>query len=327
MWTALEYNAFSDTTPATLGSCNTRGDGVDAQPTTDSVCNTRDKSTCNIAWWDPNEYLKYRYSVPPGGAGSYKIRVRAAAGRDGKTIGIELSTTSNGVVVASSESFLVRADGFQTYNDIVWTPKVALKEVQYDIRVYSTTGSINMCSVAIMKSNATSTNPGDGTGNTKEVVVPGQYNVMSFTDDYRDTTSSGTGNCPYRKDTTVDAKVNQDTVCLQAISEFPQHCHIGWTDPNEYVVYAFTKQASKTSVKVTVRVASLLKRDIQVNLYSTNDSNLLATKQFETAGRGSWDMYDTVVVWDSINIGSQVSYKMKVTFLEGGVNMCSFGIE
>jgi hypothetical protein len=321
-WAALEYNDFSDATPGSLGGCNARGDGVDAQPTTDSICIVRDKSPCNIAWWDPNEYLEYRFTVPSGGAGNYSIRVRASTARAGKYIGIELSSSSDGAFVAS-ESFLVRADGFQTFNDITWTPKVALRETQYDVRIHSTTGSVNMCSVAITKTND---DPNDGSNN-KVLVVPGQYNAMSFTDDFRDQSSSGVGNCPYRKDTSVDAKINQDSICLQAVSEFPQHCNIGWTDPNEYVVYAFTKQASKTSVKVAVRVASVIKRDVQVDLYSTTGGTLVATKQFETPGRGSFDTYDTIVVWNSVNIGNQKLFKMKITFLEGGVNMCSFGIE
>ena len=159
------------------------------------------------------------------------------------------------------------------------------------------------------------------------VVVPGQYNAMSFTNDYLDDDSTRVGNCPFRKDTFVDAKINQDSICLQAISEFAQYCHIGWTKPNEYVVYDFKKQSSKTSVKVTVRVSSVSKRGIQVDLYSSNGGALVASKQIATTGTQSFDVYETLVVWNSITIGNGELYKMKVTFLEGAVNLCSFGIE
>jgi hypothetical protein len=348
---ALDYDEASESDAVLEGGCNREGtlplSGPDAQNTDDGVC--KQHGGCHVSHTKPGEFLVYKFGhakqYEANGVVMVDVTVRMAS-LTRKEFKLEVLYDGK---VEQQASLFTDARGYRSYTDIAWRGvPLRADKTTHAIRVNFVTDNINFCAVGIKYSSggpfpatsvptlppsslrpsptrAPTTSP---TGPTLAhvVVVPGQYNAMSFTNDYLDQDRTREGSCPYRTDTPVDAKITQDSICRQAISEFDQHCNIGWTAPNEYVVYAFRKQSSKTSAKVTVRVSSLTIRDVQVDLYNGGGA-LIATKQFETAGRGSWDTYDTVVVWNSITIGTGTSYKMKITFLEGGVNMCSFGIE
>lgn len=356
---ALEYDEASDSDAVLEGGCNRAGilppNGPDAQNTNDEVC--KQFGGCHVSHTKPGEFLVYKFAhskdFEVDGFVTVDVTVRMASATKKE---IKLELLYNGQMEQQA-NFFTAGLGSGSYTDILWK-NVQLRADQraHAIRVSFVNGNINFCAIgaaygtgAPVKTPVPTLPPASTPGPTLrtsnptlppvssptrtptsgniKVVVPGQYNAMSFTLDYRDQDTTREGNCPFRKDTPVDAKINGDSVCQQAVSEYTQHCHIGWTQPNEYVVYDFQKQASKASVKVTLRVSSNVKRDIQVDLYASNGGAALATKQIETPGRQSFDAYDTLVVWNSMNIGNGELYKMKVTFLEGGVNLCSFGIE
>jgi hypothetical protein len=324
-WGALEYYEGFDQTPdASTGGCNVREDGIDAQQTTDTTCIQRDNSRCNIAWWDPDEFLIYRFSIPSGGSGAYDIRVRAASNRYGRQLGMELSTIDG--TPWDSKSFNVPGDGYQSFSDITWG-SVNLDPNTYSLKVYSATGRVNLCSTAILPAQGGSGPDNDPDPDDEfKVVVPGHYSAMYYTDASTDATSDNIGNCPYRKDMPVDAKLNNDSVCKQATTEFDQHCHIAFTDRNEALFYDIKKAAGQSSINVSIRVASSRKRKVRVQLYSES-MTLKATKDIETPGRLSWTVYDTLPVWNQIDVGTDEVFKMKIEFLDGQVNLCSFFIE
>jgi hypothetical protein len=339
-WAALDYDTAYEISPEiSNGGCNILGnDGVDAQPTTDNTCLLRDESKCNIGWWDAGEFFIYYFSIPQDGKGQYSIRVRVSSKRSGNDIGIDLITGDDGkdntdIKIWDSMSFIVPAQGYQNFNDVVWE-SVLLEPNGYSLKVKSTTGSINLCSVAIFETDTTNNidpdpdpDP-DPDDDDYKVVVPGIYSAMYYSDDDSfDTTMDHLGNCPFRKDTTsIDAKINNDSICKQSITENGQHCNVAFTEINEYLFYDFKKEADQKSIKVFIRVASTRKRDISVELYSSDMVVLFGSKVVRTPGNDSWDIYDNLVVWDKIDIGNEEVFKLKIAFLEGHVNLCSFGL-
>jgi hypothetical protein len=74
-------------------------------------------------------------------------------------------------------------------------------------------------------------------------------------------------------------------------------------------------------------MASYSPKDVRIELFSAGDMTLLASTDIRTPGRQDWNAYDTLPVWDSVNVGSGEFLKMKVTFLNGGVNFCAFEVE
>lgn len=316
-WAANNYTESFDKTPAESfgdGVCH-RGDGVDAQRTTDSICIVRDQSVCNVAWWDPDEYLVYPFSIPQGGAGTYNVRIRAAAKSRGKKIGVDV-IAGDGSLYASFSSLVV-ANGFQNFRDVFFP--VDLKEDQYELVVYSTSGMVNMCSVAVLQ-------PEELGDDGNYMTVPGFYNAMMYrTDSYHDTTAGRFGDCPVRVDTNVDGKRNTDVICNQAINSFDVYCNIGWTEPGEFVVYRFKKSRGQNLVSISLRLASMLSRAIRVEI--SDDSGVISkSKDVTFPGSRAWTKYETFVVWDQVDIGNGAIYNLKVTFLQGQTNMCSVGI-
>jgi hypothetical protein len=314
IWTALSYYEAFDKTPDTsAGGCNVRGDGVDAQLTSDLICINRDKAICNIGWWDPDEYLVYRFSVSQGGP--FDIRARAASNSLGRLLGMEL-TLADGLMV-SSKSFNVPMKGYQTFDDLVWA-SVILEPNDYALKIHSSTGRINLCSVAIFPASGGSDPPGPV--ETTKVVVPGLYSAMYYTEASVDKTPDNFGDCPYRRDTPVDAKITDDSICQEALTEYDRHCNIAFTEANEYLFYDIKKKPEQTQVKVSIRVASYRSRNIQVQLYSHDNMSVpLASKDIQTIERQSWTTYDTLTVWDQIDIGSLEDFKLKIEFLNGQV--------
>ena len=287
-WSALDYSFAFEKTEDSYGGCNTQSDGVDAQLTSDDICQVRDGSLCNVGWWDADEYLLYSFSVPSQSAGMYNIRVRAAAHALGKDIGLQLLQAADDIVL-DSKLFSVPAEGYQSFNDLIWN--VFLEEGDYDLKVHSNTGKINLCSVAILEADEEE---------IFKMTVPGIYNAMSFTDDFVEKSIERYGDCPVRSDSHIDAKLNQDSVCKQAVSEFDEHCNIAWSEPDEYVVYDIYKESTQTNVKVSIRIASYKSKSVKVQLYSFDMLTEFGSTTIKTPGRQSWNIYDTIVVWEDI---------------------------
>jgi hypothetical protein len=358
-WSALDYDeAFGETTLSdSFGGCNTqRNDGVDAQSTSDDTCRTRDQSSCNIGWWSPDERLVYHFDVVT--ASSYDVRVRTATNRSGKDLQLSIWYRGNGQA-APIETFSinnVQADGWQNYHDQYWRD-IDLSPGSYELHVSSTTGSINVCSVAVLLAsddNGDGGGGGDGGGNDDSgefvLQVPGTYSAMFYHERISiDTTPDvRTGNCPYRQfgsiNAGVDAQINTDAECQSAIqpteltgSSAAKACNIAWTEAGETLVYDFVKDTAVDKVSVTLRVAGPTRRRINVEIFELDDdadsANPQATSVVDTVvyspGNSvrSWTTYQTIAVWNNVEIGNNHSkYRLRITFLEGRVNLCSVGI-
>jgi hypothetical protein len=323
VWRSLDYYKAIELTPDdSRGGCNWRNDGVDAQPTTDEICRTRDKTSCNIAWWDANESLHYLFSIPASSIGSYDIRVRAASPRAGRHLGMEL-IKADGSPWESFASFDVPSNGWQNFDDMFWSA-VDLEAGDYILIISSKSGGLNLCSVAVLPAEDSE---GPDPDEDYQIMVPGFYNALSYIDPTNDSTSDNIGNCPFRKGSPVDAKLVNDATCQQATTEFSQHCNIAFTESNESVFYDIQKKPGQSTLKISFRMASYSPKDVRIELFSAGDMTLLASTDIRTPGRQDWNAYDTLPVWDSVNVGSGEFLKMKVTFLNGGVNFCAFEVE
>mmetsp|Transcript_111283 Transcript_111283/g.227857 ORF Transcript_111283/g.227857 Transcript_111283/m.227857 type:complete len:847 (-) Transcript_111283:243-2783(-) len=325
-WTALDYDTAYENSPGTSrGGCNTRTGGVDAQPTNDNVCVNRDNSRCNIGWWDAGEYLTYKFSVPPDGRGKYNIRIRAATARPNKFVETQL-ITGNRNTVWDSASLLVPKQGNQDFRDVVWSA-VFLEANDYSLKITSA-GNTNLCSVAIFPTDTSGdTDPDQDDDGPHNVSVPGSYSAMYYSDiDSFDKTAVHNGDCPFRKDSSIDAKINNDAICQQSKTIFDNHCNIAFVNDNEHLFYDVTKEDDQERISVAIRVASKRQRRVRVELYSSA-MVLLQSKELLTPKQDSWDTYETLAVWDRVYIGNQQLFKMKITFLEGNINFCSFEIE
>lgn len=337
-WAALDYDmATNEQTPLTsAGGCNQRNDGVDAQWTADETCRVRDQATCNVGWWDPEETLVYNFVVSLDGSGGYDVRIRAAAARGGKNLSLRI--LQGGSEIDSYSLDNIRADGWQVYSDHMWE-NVNLPSGSYELHVSSMTGSINVCSVAVLEASDGSGGGGDngngnGSDNEFHIQVPGTYSAMFFHEaSSLDMTDSRTGNCPYRQfgGVSVDAQINTDAECGQAIQ--PEGtggqvaCNVAWTDAGEFLTYDFVKNQAQSSISVSLRVASPSRRSIGVEIL-TQDGSSLESTVVDAPGNSdrSWTTYQTVTVWESVDIGNEDAYRLRVTFLEGRVNLCSVGI-
>jgi hypothetical protein len=161
-----------------------------------------------------------------------------------------------------------------------------------------------------------------------EIVVPGQYSALYFTvESELDLTDGRRGDCPERPESFVDAQVNQDAVCAQAINAYGTTCHIAFTEDGEFLIYDFRKNPLQTSVKVTLRTAAKNPRLLQVAILSQDESEQIAVFDLYNPSTGSGETFDTFTVWDQIDIGSEEYYRLKITFWDGSVNLCSVGIE
>merc|ERR1719162_440594 len=332
-WGALDYHeAFEKTAESSFGDgCNIRGDGVDAKRVKDNICKVRDGPKCFVGWWDPGEYLLYPFSIPPSSVGMLDIRVRVATKREGRDIGFELMDM-DGMNILQSNSFKVPAEGWQNFVDVVWK-SVDLEPNNYILKVVSTTGFVNLCSTSITPTQPDSDDDEEEAEYT--IVVPGYYSAMYYADtDFYDTTPARLGNCPYRKDRPVDAKKNKDSICNQAITVpgYDTQCHIAFTDKNEFLIYNVKKEATQTMVQISLRVASKRSRRILVELEGSDKGDeafVGINKVIETPGNdaNSFKIYDTIVVWEQVDIGTAEKYKLKLVFLDGKTDLCSIGIE
>ena len=320
IWGALDYYSALELTPdESFGDCLGRNDGVDAQPTTDSICRDRDGSACNIGWWDAGEHLQYRFTIPADGKGLYDMRARVASPRSGRHLGMELLKI-DGSPWESFSSFDVPSAGWQSFDDLFWYA-VDLDPGNYILIVSSTSGRLNLCSVAVLPT------ADEEPDSDYKIAVPGVYSAMYYADPIIDNTLDNLGNCPYQKESPVDAKLVNDAICKQAATEHSQHCNIAFTQANEYVFYNIRNPQQQSTLNVSLRAASYNPKDVRIELFSAEDMSLLASAVIRTFGGKDWNDYHTIPVWDSVNINSAEILKMKVTFVNGAVNLCSIGVE
>lgn len=146
---------------------------------------------------------------------------------------------------------------------------------------------------------------------------------MTFTD-WFDTTDERIGDCPARKDTSVDAALNHDYKCQQATSPFDVDCNIQKTKADEYVMYKFKKDPSKHRVDFSFRLASNKEhRKIKAIVYSKNGKEIASTiLESPSEGRDSYDS----IPWSNVNLGDDDKFELKVLFLDSKVRKCTIWV-
>jgi len=82
-----------------------RGDGVDAQSTTDNG------GVCNIGWTQPGEWLEYDIARTPSGGASYSMTLRVASGSNGSLIKVDLDGVNLG-------QYGVPNNGWQSFTNV-----------------------------------------------------------------------------------------------------------------------------------------------------------------------------------------------------------------
>mmetsp|Transcript_36422 Transcript_36422/g.40944 ORF Transcript_36422/g.40944 Transcript_36422/m.40944 type:complete len:696 (+) Transcript_36422:167-2254(+) len=345
---ALQYDLVFENEYSILeGGCNREGirpiNVADAQNNEDSVC--LNSGGCHISHSSSGEYLVYRFAHDKyfesiNDELSVDVAVRVSSARR-KEFRLELLYNEQ---VEASQNLYSEGLGYNEYTTITWLNiPLIIEEPVHSIRFWFVQGNINFCAISVVYNKqkiqmSTPLFPLAAPTPTPvqvlpiddyKVVIPGIYSAMYYSDtDSFDKTMIHQGNCPFRKDSSIDAKINDDFICKQSIIDYNgEYCNIAFTEKNEYLFYDFRKEADQQFVKVSIRVASKRKRSIRVELYSSDRMVLLGSKVVKTRGTNSWNTYDTLVIWDQINIGNEKVFKMKIKFLEGKVNLCSFGIE
>lgn len=166
-------------------------------------------------------------------------------------------------------------------------------------------------------------------GSPYEIVVPGVYSALYYTQESElDIADGQRGSCTARPESFVDAQENGDAICAQATNSFGTTCHIAFTEDGEFLVYDFRKDPLQTTVTVTLRTATKNPRLLQLVILSQDGLDQIAALDFSNPSTGPDDKtFDTFTVWDAVDIGGEEYYKLRITFVDGSVNLCTVGIE
>lgn len=315
--TALDYSSFLDKSSREYGDCPT-GDSVDKQLTTDQVCIERDGSSCNIGWTRPEEHLDYEFFV--ANTGYYDADMRVAA-RFPQEVKLFLSFVGpNGLETVSLRNFVpVEANGgWQDFYDMTLYRTIPLERGNYQLRVFFTTGQMNLCSIRFYESIS------------KPTVL---YSALLYTDAsfQLDRMNIGDANCPDGKEL-APAQLTQDEGCLAAFSPLEESCNIGWIRPGDWLTYGNLMLLPGSSVRIWVRMAnrslppSTPERKVKVSL-NGDVCELMAP------GKGS-QTFETVVCpnsmpsrADSGGSSGELRNSLSVSFPTGYVNICAIGFE
>jgi hypothetical protein len=272
----------------------------------DEICLDRDNSSCRVSTAGPAHYLEYHFYVRSDD--DFDIWVRAAAQYPGNKMRMEIHPVGQDKY---SKAFEVIGNGLESFKDIVWE-NLYLEENEYKLRIYLNDYQ-TVCSVVVKDSTS------------RHIVhVPGTYSATFYADS-REFTKEVYGNCPYVNDlySGVDAlAVDDDPECAAAMSEHDVTCAVGWTESSEMMTYRFKTDGIHQVINLSFRVASRSKnRRMLVELFSTDPFEFI----IEGPGKG-WDHYETIT-WENVYIGSIIYHDIYVTFLDGQMNLCSFGID
>lgn len=119
----------------------------------------------------------------------------------------------------------------------------------------------------------------------------------------------------------VDAKPVSDFVCNSRGSL----CTVGWTNDGEELTYTFTTDGDSmapqelTKVDIILRLSSLAEGlKVSLKIDSSSDIGTL-----QTIG-GGWDVFRDYKWTTTLSKSSK--HKLRVTFLDGGINMCSISV-
>ncbi|KAL3909815.1 MAG: hypothetical protein SGILL_007933 [Bacillariaceae sp.] len=293
-------------------SCGTEKQGtVDAQATSDILCQKRDGSSCNIGWTVMGEYMYADFdTVEPE---DYVVWARVASERADKVVRVELQVRDDpdGHFNDQQSSFEFNAPGlgWQEFVDVQFA--IYLGEGHYRLRVVFDDGSVNLCSAGVDKMVHWSTG---------EYEIPITFNALEYDYVIDSNPEEVRGDCPepvaYPE---TDASESHDATCLKS-----GPCFISFAEPGEVLRYDFSTvtrfdlpRHSLTGPVVTVvlRVASNNpSKRFTVELDGSR-------KTFTTPGKG-WDVFEDIV-WENIQLRNFFYHPLYVIFDDGNVNLCS----
>lgn len=320
---AFESNEYVELTSDSFGVCD-RGQSVDAQYTQDPVCQQVD--ACHLGWTESGESVTYYFDilVPGGGDGDgvsdkvidyyfteswVDITLRLASFKEGRLVKIIFDETIEAVGINGPGL------GWQTFQDLTRT-NIRLPYRQQDTKnndssqhrvdIIFEDGAVNLCSVSLKVSRQ----------------VPFIAPALEFNARYEAMPYDFLGNDPECSSRSpVDAQITHDDICNNRDGSF---CNIGWTAPREWIDYTFIVAVSDYYI-VSARIASYSSnRRIRLAVTGplTNQNPIPSRdKEISAPGRG-WQEFDDVQ-FDSVYLDQPGLYQLQVTFIDGGVNLCS----
>jgi len=160
--------------------------------------------------------------------------------------------------------------------------------------------------------------------NSPGVPVPGTYSALTFVG-ANDTTPTNDLGCPVGGP--VDAQiVANDDICMNAVGFLTgTTCTIANTFRGEWLLYRFTTSGqTQDRINLSLRLASAnANRNIQVQIYP---DEMGPSQIFSSPGLG-FQNYSSII-WENLGIdSSKSSHDVKVTFLDGKVNLCAVTVE
>ena len=278
---------------------------------------------CHVAYTEPNEWLEYSFMTPTNDYPSnynpvYNIVLRVAS-KYPRDVLLQLDNGGNTIetiVTTNPPSHGENPNSNELYykfHDIVW------ENVQFDTQnvpervfVEFLDGSTNFCSITIEETTWLSSE-------NKRHTIPfdtSSQNYISFIEKSKNKRSGSCGVGP------MDSQPNNDAICNSRGGD----CNIGWTQSGEQVQYLIInnvneQEATTTRRDVTLRMASLKSnKNIRIEIEGTNQ----ILDQVETPGLGYREYRD--IVWSNVSFPRGTS-RLIVTFLSGGINLCSVSVK
>jgi len=161
--------------------------------------------------------------------------------------------------------------------------------------------------------------------------LPFTASAFDATDHQESRSNDVLGNCDRDG---FDAQRTYDQTCQRV-----DLCHLGWTEPDEYLMYEFATDKNdfswdpyewdeKLLVTVIVRVASYnANRMVQLQIGNDMDAKEdWPTQIFTTPGRGYQAFQD--VTWYNVRLNKDANrHQLFVKFLDGNVNLCSVTVK
>ena len=291
---ATAYLGYNDSTPEkNYGDC---GSGpVDARTLNETICSQRG-AYCLVGWTTPGEYLEYNFYAATDEV--VDIIFRAASSDNFRSLYVEIDE------LGVEETLYAPGLGYDNYDDMIWSG-VQVPAGNYTLRVTFVTGSIDLCSVSVLKAAMAQSNTSNVT-----LTVPFDVGATEYSDfwdvDPKNDFDCGPG--------PVDAKYIDDTVCSHRGAE----CTIASTRPNEYLTYPFVV-ADDEVVQISLRAASdEITREIYVEIQELNVGETLY-------GPGlGWDNFQDLT-WKDVELAAG-TYTLKVTFVTGRIDLCSLSV-
>ena len=278
---------------------------------------------CHVAYTEPNEWLEYSFMTPsssdyPAGYNPvYNIVLRVAS-KYPRDVLLQIDNGGNTTeqIVTTTPPPHANPNSNELYykfHDVMWeNVQFETQDVPERIFVEFLDGSTNFCSITIEETTWLS-------AEQKRHTIPfdtSSQNYISFIEKSKNKRSGSCGVGP------VDSQPTNDSICISRGGD----CNIGWTQSGEQVQYLIInndneQQATTTRRDVILRMASLnSNKCVRVEIEGTNQ----VLDQVGTPGLGYRDYRD--IVWSNVSFPAGTS-RLIITFLSGGINLCSVSVK